>query len=145
MPIWLPSACNSADKIPGSVLALTTTAPAPSPNNTQVPRSFQSRMLENTSAPITKAQRARPARIKASAVVSAYTKPLQTACTSKAADPLLPRLACTKQAVLGNTKSGVDVAKIIRSTSLASTCASTSARRAASVARVLVLTPRSAR
>ena len=37
-----------------------TTAPAPSPNSTQVPRSFQSRMREKVSAPITSARCAWP-------------------------------------------------------------------------------------
>ena len=53
--------------------------------------------------------------------------------------------ARTRQAVLGNTKSGVDVATTMRSTSEASTPASASARREASVASWLVVTPRSAR
>ncbi|CFN71770.1 Uncharacterised protein [Bordetella pertussis] len=69
--VWLPSACRCAARMPGSSAALSTTAPAPSPNSTQVPRSFQSRMREKTSAPITSAQRARPARMKLSAVVMA--------------------------------------------------------------------------
>ena len=41
--------------MPGLSPATSTTAPAPSPNSTQVPRSFQSRMRENTSAPTTRA------------------------------------------------------------------------------------------
>ena len=36
--------------------ACSTTAPAPSPNSTQVPRSFQSRMREKVSAPMTSAR-----------------------------------------------------------------------------------------
>src|SRR5437879_5245125 len=55
------------------------TAPAPSPNSTAVPRSFQSRIREYTSAPTMRAQRCWPDRIKLSAIASAYTKPLQTA------------------------------------------------------------------
>ena len=42
-------ACRAAPR------ARRTTAPAPSPNSTQVPRSFQSRMREKVSAPITSA------------------------------------------------------------------------------------------
>ena len=53
---------------------------------------------------------AEPARIIESATVSAYRKPEQTACTSKAAQPWMPSLACSRQAVLGNTISGVMVA-----------------------------------
>jgi hypothetical protein len=51
--------------------AFTTTAPAPSPNSTQVPRSFQSRMRENVSAPITSAEPAMPPLIMLSAIDSA--------------------------------------------------------------------------
>ena len=40
--------------------ASSTTAPAPSPKSTQVPRSFQSRMRENTSAPTTSAHLCAP-------------------------------------------------------------------------------------
>ena len=47
--------------------ALCTMAPAPSPNSTQVPRSFQSRMREKVSAPITSAVVASPFLIKLSA------------------------------------------------------------------------------
>ena len=39
---------------PGSVLALTTAAPAPSAKSTQVPRSVQSVILERTSTPTTR-------------------------------------------------------------------------------------------
>ena len=45
--------------------------PAPSPKSTQVPRSFQSRMRENTSAPTTSAFLYCPERMKVSAVASA--------------------------------------------------------------------------
>src|SRR5438045_311205 len=53
---------------PSAGAARRTTAPAPSPNSTQVPRSCQSRIRENVSAPITKAVRAWPVRKSASAV-----------------------------------------------------------------------------
>jgi hypothetical protein len=52
-------------------LASSTTAPAPSPNSTQVVRSLKSRMREKVSAPMTSALRARPVRIMESAVASA--------------------------------------------------------------------------
>ena len=71
MPACLPSALRSLAKMPGVSLACSTTAPAPSPNSTQVERSFQSRMRENTSAPITSAQRLAPLRMNFSAVASA--------------------------------------------------------------------------
>ena len=65
---WLPSACSFAARMPGLSPAASTTAPAPSPNSTQVPRSFQSRIRENTSVPMTSAFVAIPLRIIASAV-----------------------------------------------------------------------------
>ncbi len=67
----LPSACRSLARMPGVSEASSTTAPAPSPNSTQVVRSLKSRMRENTSAPITSAVLALPVRIIASATVSA--------------------------------------------------------------------------
>ncbi len=71
MPTWRPSACSSVARMPGSPLASSTTAPAPSPNSTQVVRSLKSRMREKTSAPITSAFDALPVLIMASATVSA--------------------------------------------------------------------------
>ena len=44
MPAWRPSACRWLDRMPGASDASSTTAPAPSPKSTHVPRSFQSRM-----------------------------------------------------------------------------------------------------
>jgi hypothetical protein len=41
-----PSACSSLARMPGVSLASSTTAPAPSPNSTQVVRSLKSRMRE---------------------------------------------------------------------------------------------------
>ena len=51
--------------------AVSTTAPAPSPKSTQVPRSVQSKMPEKTSAPMTNALRTLPALINKSAVAMA--------------------------------------------------------------------------
>ena len=59
----LPSAWMSVAKMPGVLEACSTTAPAPSPNSTQVVRSLKSRMRENTSAPTTSAFLTAPARI----------------------------------------------------------------------------------
>jgi len=56
---------------PGRSLASSTTAPAPSPNNTHVVRSLKSKMREKTSAPTTKAHDAAPLLTMASATVSA--------------------------------------------------------------------------
>ena len=55
----------------GVLDASSTTAPAPSPNSTQVVRSLKSRMRLNTSAPTTSALLAEPVWIIASATVSA--------------------------------------------------------------------------
>jgi hypothetical protein len=71
MPLCLPSAWMSVAKMPGVSLASSTTAPAPSPNSTQVVRSLKSRMRLNTSAPTTSALVAVPVWISESATVSA--------------------------------------------------------------------------
>ena len=74
------------------------TAPAPSPNSTQVVRSFVIQNAAEHFSPTTRARRAgastnhgrrRPPSV-------AYTKPLHTACTSKAGQPLAP--ACLQNA-----------------------------------------------
>ena len=100
-----------SDGLPGCSCASSTTAPAPSPNSTQVPRSFQSRIRENVSAPITSARLKAPRRRKLSAVASAKTKPEQTACRSKAAPWWMPSAFCTATAVAGKVLSGVEVAQ----------------------------------
>ena len=66
--------------------------PAPSPNSTQVVRSFQSRMREKVSAPITSARLCEPEARNLSAVATAKTKPAHTACRSKATPPVMPKL-----------------------------------------------------
>ena len=71
MSRYAPSACSSLARMPGWSLASSTTAPAPSPNSTQVVRSLKSRMRENTSLPTTSARDAAPVRIIESATVSA--------------------------------------------------------------------------
>ena len=68
-------------------------------------------------------------------------KPAQTACTSKAAHPLAPSAACTRQATDGKTMSDVVVATMIRSISEASTFAASSALRAAATAKDDVVSP----
>ena len=57
--------------MPVSSSALSTTAPAPSPNSTQVPRSVQSSMRVSVSAPTTSAFFAAPERMNLSATLSA--------------------------------------------------------------------------
>ena len=71
IPAWEPSARNAPPACRASPAASSTTAPAPSPNSTQVVRSFQSMMRENTSAPITSARRCLAETIIASATASA--------------------------------------------------------------------------
>ena len=65
-----PSSPWSAD-VPSPTAGSTTTAPAPSPNSTQVALSCQSSRRENTSAPITSTVRAWPDRINASVMDNA--------------------------------------------------------------------------
>src|SRR3546814_9566127 len=69
--------------MPGSVSALSTTAPAPSPNSTQVVRSLQSTMRVSVYAPTTSTVLALPVRMNLSATDSAYTKPEHAALTSR--------------------------------------------------------------
>src|SRR5579875_3585973 len=78
---------------PGSLTARRASAPAPSPNSTQVLRSSQSRMREKVSAPMTIAVLAWPRRSALSAVAKAKTKPAHTAWTSKAAPRCMPKRA----------------------------------------------------
>jgi hypothetical protein len=108
--------------------AFSTSAPAPSPNSTQVPRSSQSRMREKVSAPITSAVRAWPRRSALSAIASAKMKPEHTAWMSNAAPRFMPSCAWTLVAVAGKVWSGVAVASTIRSRSLPLIPARSSAR-----------------
>src|SRR3954452_4543711 len=124
--------------------AFNTTAPAPPPNSTPVPRSCQSRMREKVSAPITSAVLAWPSRRALSATASAKMKPEHTACTSKAAPRFIPSCACTLLAVAGKVWSGVAVASTITSRSLPLIPACSSARRAAPKARSDVSSPSAA-
>ena len=133
-----PLACSLLWMMPASSLAPSTTAPAPSPNSTQVARSFQSKMRLKISAPMTSAFFAMPLLIYALAVVMAYIKPAHTACTSNAGQPSMPNLCCTMVAVAGNCISGVAVATIIKSISCAGTLASSNAFKAACTAKSLV-------
>ena len=116
MSTWRPSACSSLARSPGTSLASSTTAPAPSPNSTQVVRSLKSRMREKTSEPITSALRRRAGADHRVGHASARRR-------SRSRPPARRRpgsharraCCCTMQAVDGNTMSGVDVATMIRS------------------------------
>ena len=101
-------------------------------------------MREKVSAPITRMVRACPVRISASAVATAYMNPAQTAWTSKAKPPA-PIACCTWVAVAGKVLSGVAVARMIASTSGPSIPASSSAARAALIARCEVSSPSAAK
>ena len=70
------------------------------------------------SAPTTRTFFTPPALMNLSAMVSAYTNPVQTACTSNAGQPAISSFACNNEAVLGNIWVGVVVATIMRSISL---------------------------
>ena len=102
------------DRIPASSDASSTTAPAPSPNRTAVPRSFQSVIALSFSTPITNAFLTSPQRMYLSAIDRAYKKPEQAALTSMAPQSGRPSRACNRHAVLGNTRSG-DVVPTINS------------------------------
>ena len=123
---------------------MSTTAPAPSPNSTQVVRSLQSTMRVSVSEPITRAVFTEPEAMNFSATLSAKMKPEQAALTSNAGQPAAPRRACTRQAVDGKMRSGVVVPTTISSISEASTPAASSARTAAWKARSPVVSPSAA-
>jgi hypothetical protein len=79
-----------------------------------------------------------------SATDSANTKPEQTACTSNATPPCMPIASCTRTAVAGIVRSGVQVASTIRSTSAPLMPACFSAAVAAPIARSDVCSPSAA-
>ena len=131
--------------VPAPSAASRISAPAPSPNSTQVERSLKSRMREKVSAPITITRRTEPPRISASAWASAKTKPAQTAWMSKANPPRIPMALCTFTAAEGNVWSGVAVATIRASMSAPVRPPSASAPRAAAIARSEVSSPSAAK
>ena len=101
-------------------------------------------MREKVSAPITRARLNWPVLRKLSAVVSAKTKPEQTAWMSKAAPLVMPRPAWILTAVAGKVRSGVAVAQMTRSMSTGSMPARTSACLAAAMPRSEVNSPSAA-
>mmetsp|Transcript_5422 Transcript_5422/g.15137 ORF Transcript_5422/g.15137 Transcript_5422/m.15137 type:complete len:262 (-) Transcript_5422:61-846(-) len=113
LPIWKPM----RQSLSGSV-AVTTTAPAPSPKRMHVPLSLQSTHLDKQSAPITTMFLAAPALMYCDAVTKAKTKPEQAAVMSKATAFVAPSSAATAVA-LPKRSSGEDVARIIMSMSSA--------------------------
>src|SRR5713226_6481311 len=115
-----------------------TTAPAPSPKTTQVPRSLKLMILVRVSAPITRAWRACPLLTKRSAMLMAYRNPVQAACTSKAG-PCAPSCCWTREAPDGKNESGVEVPSTIRSVSSGRRPAAPSAFWAAATARSVVV------
>ena len=108
-----------------------TTAPAPSPNSTQVPRSVQSVIPLRASLPMSRMRSTPPAE-NCIAVTSPYTKPEQAAFMSMAPHDI-PRLSWTTEALAGNCWSEVQVARSSRSTSAGSTPAMARASRPAAV------------
>mmetsp|Transcript_52378 Transcript_52378/g.164520 ORF Transcript_52378/g.164520 Transcript_52378/m.164520 type:complete len:248 (+) Transcript_52378:534-1277(+) len=115
-------------------VAVSTNAPAPSPNSTHVVRSDQSTHLDRQSAPMTRADVAAPVRMYCAAVARANTKPEHAAVRSKATAPRAPSSAATAGA-LPKRSSGVEVARMTKSTSSADTLASSKACRAAAAAK----------
>ena len=98
--------------------AVSTTAPAPSPNRMQVPRSLQSTRRLRASAPISSTFFALPLRIYS--WPSSYTarNPVQAALTSRQAARKAPISSCTRQAVFGKMLSDEEVPTRIRSSSV---------------------------
>ncbi len=84
------------------MLGVSTTAPAPSPNNTQVLRSSQFVTDESRSAPMTRAFLQVPVAMALFAIESPYRKPEHPADTSKATALLALSAFCTKHAAEGN-------------------------------------------
>ena len=128
-----PSECITGEgSSPGS--ALSTAAPAPSPNRIQVPRSFQFTILDRLSEPISRAVLHKPAAIYACAVLYANKNPVQAAFRSKQAAWTAPSSFCTSQAAQGSSTSEVNVHTINRSISSGCTFPFSNARLAASAA-----------
>ena len=117
-----------------SPVAVTTAAPAPSPNRMQVERSDQSVKSLSFSAPITIAVRAAPARMAWSTVARAYEKPEQAVLMSYAAGAWIPSLAATRVATFGHRSTELQVATTTRSMSAAVYPALASAFSAAAAA-----------
>src|SRR5205814_4355013 len=115
-----------------------TAAPAPSPKSTQVFRSVQFVIDVNFSAPITSTVSCVCEVMNCCAISIPKRKPAQAAETSRQAAFFAPIFFCTKQAVAGNSMSGVAVATKIRSTSSGLTFACSSACNAAFAAIALV-------
>ncbi len=108
--------------IPGSAEGLSTTAPAPSANSTQVPRSFQSTIRVSVSAPTTSAHFDSPSAHElvrdAQGVNEAGAGGLQTERRAAVDPQTVLQQACRRS---GNTRSGVVVPTQIRSMSAALT------------------------
>ena len=124
---------------PGTSLAATKTAPAPSPKRTQVLRSDQSTSRDRVSAPITSTYSAALLAINPRATPRPYTNPEQAALKSNACRRVAPRPSCTREAVDGKRCSGEAVATITISTRFAGTSATRNASCAALMARVAVV------
>src|SRR5215469_16885530 len=98
-----------------------------------------------TSAPITSTFLCMPLSTSFAPTCNAYGNPEQAAERSNPQAPFAPILSCTRQAVAGNIMSGVTVATMITSTSLAAMPRFFRQHFAASTARSLVATPLSTR
>src|SRR5690606_32014355 len=110
------------------LLAVTTAAPAPSPQRIQLSLSFQFTTLVIISAPITRAVLFAPDLIILSATWRAKIKPEQAAVMSKETAWSQLSLASSQFEPAGQWVSGVIVARIMRSISAALTPAISMAR-----------------
>mmetsp|Transcript_2753 Transcript_2753/g.7523 ORF Transcript_2753/g.7523 Transcript_2753/m.7523 type:complete len:329 (+) Transcript_2753:309-1295(+) len=120
--------------------AVSTAAPAPSPNRTHTVRSRQSVCLLSASAPTTSTVLYAPLRMKLVAVARLTTNPLHAAVMSNATALLAP-IAPWRRHAPPNRSSGVDVAKRMRSTSSGVTPAISIASREASAASCVTVSP----
>ena len=92
-------------------------------------------MRDRVSAPTTSAQRALPVRDELVGDAERVNEAGAHRLHVEGGQPCRSRRCCSRQAVLGNTRSGVVVATMIRSMSCGSRPAASSARRAAFSAR----------
>mmetsp|Transcript_13503 Transcript_13503/g.36060 ORF Transcript_13503/g.36060 Transcript_13503/m.36060 type:complete len:359 (-) Transcript_13503:100-1176(-) len=143
----LPSLCMSKPRRPqpvpsglASSLWLMTTAPAPSPKRMHVLRSSQSTQRESASAPMTSTFVYAPVCTNCDAVTRPNRKPEHAAVKSKPTADVAPMAAAT-WAASPKRSSGLEVARMTRSTSSAATPALSRASLALAMERSEMAAP----
>src|SRR4051794_19656258 len=140
-----PSERSSMGPIAPGAPAVTSAAPAPSPNSAAVRRSSSSTTRLISSAPITSTACALPVSTWAAAIERPDRKPVHAAPRSTAPACPVPSRSATRGAALGSSSSWVKVATSTRSTSEAGTPPASSASAPARVARAVRPSPSAAR